>query len=346
MAVNTTEVSIDHVPMADVPDIRGLRFRRLRGDADYTALAELLTAGSVADDLDYAVDGATLKVDLENETDFDPRRDVLIAEVEGHVVGYGQAGRTIRDDLAVYGVQGTVHPAWRGRGIGTALLRAIERHLRDKAAMFDDAGNRVLGAWLDEKESGAAELLTAEGYTPVRHYFTMIRPDLQSIPDAPLPEGVEIRDVRDEHRRAIFEADNEAFRDHWGHRETTEEDFNRLFSLPDLDTSLWSIAWDGDQVAGGVQAFVWRAENETLGVRRGWLEHISVRRPWRKRGLASALIADALRRLSAAGMTEAMLGVDAENTTGALRLYESLGFRTRNRGMALRKPWEPGGRLV
>jgi mycothiol synthase len=346
MAVTTTERAIDHVRTDEVPDIPGLQFRRLRDDADYTALAALLTAGSVADELDYAVDGATLKVELENETDFDPHRDVLIADVDGLVVGYGQAGRTIRDDLAVYGAQGAVHPEWRGRGVGTALLRATERHLRDRSASFDDAGNRVLGAWLDEKESGAADLLTAEGYTPVRYYFTMIRPDLESIPDAPLPEGLEIRDVRDEHRRAIFEADNEAFRDHWGHHEMTDEDFNRLFSMPDLDTSLWSIAWDGDQVAGGVQAFIWRAENETLGVKRGWLEHISVRKPWRKRGLASALIADSLRRLRAAGMSEAMLGVDAENTTGALRLYESLGFRIRNRGIAFRKPWEPGGRLV
>ena len=69
---------------------------------------------------------------------------------------------------------------------------------------------------------------------------------------------------------------------------------------------------------------------------RGWLEHISVRRPWRGRGLGRALTAEGLRRLRAAGMTEAMLGVDAENPTGALGLYERLGFEVHQRTTAYR----------
>jgi ribosomal protein S18 acetylase RimI-like enzyme len=83
--------------------------------------------------------------------------------------------------------------------------------------------------------------------------------------------------------------------------------------------------------------FVWPEENEELGVARGWLEHISVRRPWRKRGLAGALIADSLQALKARGLTEGALGVDAENPSGALRLYESLGFRRHQTGIAFRK---------
>ena len=94
--------------------------------------------------------------------------------------------------------------------------------------------------------------------------------------------------------------------------------FVLLFAKADLDPALWVVAWDGDQVAGVVQPWIWRDENAALGVARGWLEHISVRRPWRGRGLARALTAEALRRLRDAGMTEAMLGVDAANPTGAL----------------------------
>jgi ribosomal protein S18 acetylase RimI-like enzyme len=84
-------------------------------------------------------------------------------------------------------------------------------------------------------------------------------------------------------------------------------------------------------------SWIWRAENETLGVRRGWLERISVRRPWRKRGLATALIVSALEGLRDRGMTDAMLGVDAENVTGALGLYEKLGFRVKDRSTNYRK---------
>jgi mycothiol synthase len=75
-----------------------------------------------------------------------------------------------------------------------------------------------------------------------------------------------------------------------------------------------------------------------LGLSRGWLEHISVRRPWRKRGLATALIAETLRLFQDMGLEEGALGVDSENPTGALRLYESLGFRRHRTGISFRKP--------
>ncbi|MEO5884797.1 MAG: GNAT family N-acetyltransferase, partial [Candidatus Limnocylindrales bacterium] len=84
--------------------------------------------------------------------------------------------------------------------------------------------------------------------------------------------------------------------------------------------------------------WIWKDENRELGVARGWLEHISVRRPWRRRGLGRALTAEGLRRLRAAGMTDVMLGVDAENPTGALGLYEDLGFAVHQRAAAYRLP--------
>jgi ribosomal protein S18 acetylase RimI-like enzyme len=82
-----------------------------------------------------------------------------------------------------------------------------------------------------------------------------------------------------------------------------------------------------------------RMENEALGVRRGWLHRVSVRRPWRRRGLASALIVSALAGLLDAGMTDAMLGVDTENPSGALHLYESLGFVVHEHATTYRKAW-------
>jgi mycothiol synthase len=78
----------------------------------------------------------------------------------------------------------------------------------------------------------------------------------------------------------------------------------------------------------------WREEHTALGIERGWLEHISVRRPWRRRGLGRAITAESLRRLRAAGMTDAMLGVDADNPTGAVGLYEGLGFELERKATA------------
>ena len=101
---------------------------------------------------------------------------------------------------------------------------------------------------------------------------------------------------------------------------------------------MWVVAWEGDEIAGVVQNWIFPDENEKLGVARGWIEHISVRRPWRRRGLGRAITAESLRQLKAAGMTDAMLGVDAENPTGALGLYEGLGFEVYQRSIAYGPP--------
>jgi ribosomal protein S18 acetylase RimI-like enzyme len=87
-----------------------------------------------------------------------------------------------------------------------------------------------------------------------------------------------------------------------------------------------------------VRTFIDALENEKHGRRRGYTEFISVRRPYRKQGLARALIAESLRVLKARGMTEAALTVDTENLTGATRLYEECGFRAVSWMASYRKP--------
>ena len=105
---------------------------------------------------------------------------------------------------------------------------------------------------------------------------------------------------------------------------------------------MWQVAWDGDQVAGLVLNTIYQHENEAEGVKVGWLDSVATRRPWRKRGLAGALIARSLAVLRERGMETAGLGVDAENPNGALRLYESFGFRPIRRYVFFRKPFEAG----
>jgi ribosomal protein S18 acetylase RimI-like enzyme len=151
-----------------------------------------------------------------------------------------------------------------------------------------------------------------------------------------------MRPVAEADHRRIWDADTEAFRDHWNAAERTESDYESWFATPELDTGLWRVAWDGDEVAGSVMSFIFPDENETLGLRRGWLEHVSVRRPWRNRGVASALIAASLGALRDAGMSEAALGVDAENISGALRVYEAMGFRRDRTAVSFRKDFTAG----
>jgi mycothiol synthase len=111
-----------------------------------------------------------------------------------------------------------------------------------------------------------------------------------------------------------------------------------LTSDPVFDPAIWQVAWDGDEVAGMILNFIDREENEKFGRQWGYTEEICVRRPWRKRGLASSLIAHSLRVLKERGMNTAALYVDAENLSGALRLYEKMGYEVIRRGSDHRKP--------
>ncbi|HEY4723291.1 MAG TPA: GNAT family N-acetyltransferase, partial [Anaerolineae bacterium] len=247
--------------------------------------------------------------------------------------------RPLEDGTWLYTTVGCLQPdQWR-RGIGRAMLRWGEDRLREIAVDYPKDAPRFFMAFTNDAELGRTTLLRNEGYEPVRYFYNMVRPNLDDVPDAPLPAGVEVRPVGPDQYRSVFAALNEAFRDHWGHTEmTTEEDYQRFINDSECQPELWQVAWDGDQVAGMVLNFISEAHNTKFNRRRGWPDPICVRRPWRKRGLAKALIVRSLHLIKAKGMTEAALGVDTENLSGALKLYESVGFRPASRLTSYRKP--------
>lgn len=325
------------IQLPDAPAIPGLRFRMFDPGRDYAALVDLMREANTIDRLDYIPTVENLRTDHEHGGEFDPRRDLLVAEVDGEIVAAGETSVRTRDGIGAHQVEGWVRPAWRRRGLGRAILHWTERRAVEVARVDGRPPERALSSWPDEDQVGATTLYAGEGYRIVRYGFLMVRDLAEPIPDLALPDGLEVRPVEEADHRRIWDADCEAFRDHWNTSERTESDFQGWFAAPELDTTLWRVAWEGDEVAGSVMSYVWAAENEALGIRRGWLEHVSVRRPWRNRGLASALIADSLRALGAVGMSEAALGVDAENISGALRVYESLGFTRSRTGVSFRK---------
>ena len=144
----------------------------------------------------------------------------------------------------------------------------------------------------------------------------------------PLPDGLEVRPVTQADLPRIWDAMLEAFRDHHGGHDDSEAAFQRWTVDPVFDLSLVIIAFDGEEVAGGVQGWVDPDENEANGYRRGWTDPVFTRRPWRRRGLAHALLGRALLALRDRGMTSAQLGVDSENPYQALTLYERHRFKT------------------
>jgi mycothiol synthase len=322
--------------LASAPPIPGLHVRPFRDRTDYARLADLESAANEADGLPYFPSAQSIELDMEHSDGVQPVDDIVFVEVDGRVIATAVVERVVRE-VPQYQVWGAVDPAWRRRGLGTWLMAWTIGHATDRARREDPAGPVELAAFTEDVAVGCRALLAINGFAAVRHFFLMHRPRLDDVPDVPLPDGFEIRPVTEADRRAILEAENEAFRDHWGHREMTASTYTTTFGRDELDTDLWVVAWAGNEVAGVVQNWVWPEENAKLGVKRGWLEHISVRRPWRRRGLARAITAASLVRLREAGLEDAMLGVDSENPNGALGLYEGLGFEIASRAAAYRR---------
>jgi ribosomal protein S18 acetylase RimI-like enzyme len=332
---------------AEAPPVPGLRFRRLRLPDDLAGIAEMHIRANVADRIDERESIEDWAQWFAHPSGFDPMADAVVGEVDGRVVAYAQArAQDDNDGGRNYTAGGEVDPELRGRGIGRALLRHNIRHQQTRgareAAADAEAGrppiDRRLESWAFESVTRRTRLLESEGFAVVRWFFEMLQPNLDAIVDMPMPEGLEFRPLQPEDYRTVFEADVEAFRDHWGAMEEGEHAFSRFFGGPDFRPELWRVAWDGDQVAGVCMNRIMTVFNEQSGERRGELAGVSVRRPWRRRGLARAMVAESLRALRDAGMASAVLGVDAENPTGALGVYEANGFAVHRKGMNFRRP--------
>ena len=334
---------------SQVPDVPPLTFRCFQGDADYLLMWAIMTESDRADQIHDTLSLDDIRNWCVPSTRFDPYRNLLFALShhaggEPSVIGFSRVvWYTGLEDTRVYVQVSFLHPDWREREVWPAMVQQNERRLREIAASHPLTHRRFYQAWATRTQVKWKSVLESEGYQAVRHFNNMLH-RLNDFPNRALPAGLEVRPVQPEHYRSIWEAQREVqmelfevVAENW-----TEERYGAWLANPSHTPQLWQVAWDGEQVAGMVLNRIDEAENKQLGRKRGYTEHVFVRRAWRKRGLASALLARSLQLLKAQGMEEAELGVDTENESGAYELYKRLGYQTFSTDVWYRKPMRRG----
>lgn len=247
-----------------------------------------------------------------------------IAEVDGEPVGVVE-GYVDPHGTEPVGYLGgpEVLPSFRRRGIGTALAARALGYLREHGMERVRTG---VGDWND----AARAFLERHGFTPVRRFSLMRRP-LAGLP-AGIGENAEVETgllgTGDEDAALITRLCNEAFKEHFGHRDITEEEFGYWIRHgPEMGRTIRrTVARLGGEPVGYLIHGFDPRENEQLGVKRGGLWSVGVLKPYRNRGVARRLMLEGMRWLAGQGMEEVELGVDDENVTEARRLYERLGF--------------------
>ncbi|MFM8267626.1 MAG: GNAT family N-acetyltransferase [Ilumatobacteraceae bacterium] len=295
--------------VADLPAVVELMNDARRVDGS----SEVMTLDELADELDGD------RVVLETDTRIALDGDTIVGVV--YTFNLPSDVREVR----CY-VFGTVHPEHRRRGIGTELMQwAIER-----ARVQVSAGPSNLPRYIRvnalEQTEGAHALFRSLGMQPVRTHESLIRPVRPAL-QVDNPAGVRITPWPDERSEEIRQTKNAAFADHWGSTPVSPDDWHAMTHGygARLDLSLVALD-DDDHIIGYCLNKRFPDDDALKGRAEGSIDNLATLRAWRGRGVASALVARSVDLFAAAGLSHALIDVDAENPTGAARLYRHLGF--------------------
>ena len=201
---------------------------------------------------------------------------------------------------------------------GSELDEQLVAHAEQRAKAL---GGSVLQFGSLAEDTVLQELLERSGYSAVRHFFRM-RIDFAEPPTEPIwPDGIMCTTFDREDARAFHGAVSESFAENWDFLPMEFEAWKRLrLGAPDFDPTLWFVARERQTIAGII-----RCDAERWG--GGWVALLGVRKAWRRQGIGLALLLQAFGEFFRRGQRTVGLGVDAQNPTGATRLYERAGMR-------------------
>jgi len=314
----------------------GFSVRAPRPD-DADAIAAVINAESINESAPGDSDADDVSGDWQR-VGIDPALDAwVVCTPAGEIVGY-ECIFVARDD-GLFDIDGYVHPKYKNTGIGTYLLRRAEARVRQRTSELPSSVRIRMEATTFGTNTLSQQLFEAEGYALVRHFWRM-EIDLESLPAMQiLPDGITIRTaIVGQDEVDIYQTVQDSFADHWGFAPISYENWQRgRFEAGRFDPSLWFVAMDGTTIAGVALCRV--RSNQS-----GWINTVGVRRQYRKRGIASALLREAFGEFYRRGHTNIGLGVDAQSLTGATRVYENVGMHVTSHFNTYEKTIRPGER--
>jgi len=259
---------------------------------------------------------------------FDPEQSVLfIEDQEGSLVALIEVWDESDIPVNPY-IWMTVDPDCKDQDLEDYLLDWAEERSRQVFERVDPELKVAMRVHINSAFESSQEALQRAGFEEIRHGFRM-RIEMEQMPLAQTwPEGIQLKPYDPEiDARSVYEADDEVFQDHFGYvKEDPEEGFKRFmhhFTGDDsYDPGLWFLAVEGEELVGICICRRYGSDDPEAG----YISSLGVRRPWRRRGIAQALLQHAFREFYRRGKRIVDLGVDAESLTGATDLYKKAGM--------------------
>jgi mycothiol synthase len=289
----------------------------------------------------YGIDDFASEQDLKEEFGY-PNQDFpqgSIAVYDGRtMVGYGLlAFRSVADPVHHVSYDGGVHPSYRRRGLGGELLDWAEKAAVPLHNRRFPGRPLSVSSWFLARDAAAVALHEQHGYQPVRYFHAMVRDLTAPVPEAAIPPGVAITAYAPGMAEHALLVRNEAFRDHWGSTETSAQSWAHFLEASAFRPDLSFMAYQQTAPIGMLSSREYEGYYKKTGRRDLHIALVGTRAAGRNRGIASALLVTAMSAARASGYDRASLTVDADSLTGAVRLYERVGFAVDHTRAAYRK---------
>ena len=294
---------------------------------DISAIQNMLIANSPVDKPDTPPSEEHMRLLLAMLGEQIDQNTLLAVAEDGTIAAAAMIFIPAGEEELVALTEGIVHVNHRGRGMGGYLLQWMETRVRQAFGHSEDGRPQIMRTSCTVNQVDRIRLFEQYGFKTMRYSYKMRRSLSQQAIKGPLPTGLKWVQWTAELDLPLMHAFNAAFSEHYGVEKMNEELWGQLFTgVPQFRGDLSYLAMDGDAIVGF--CINWVEDNDEAGTspQEGWVEAIGVIPAWRGQGVASALLGHALQLFQAAGLRRAALEVDAQNPSGALRLYEKHGF--------------------